>query len=118
MGGLPETGFFLRVRRCREKPGFFDCSTEPRNRVFAIDFITAKIRKKHRILYGDAPDTFQRLWRVDRQQFQQKESWGLGLAIAEAIVQQHQGKIQVSSKEGVGSCFQVHLPLASNLDRT
>jgi signal transduction histidine kinase len=66
----------------------------------------------------ELPFIFQRLWQVDREQSQQRESWGLGLAIAEAIVQRHQGKIQVSSKEGVGSCFQVRLPLASNLDRT
>jgi two-component system, OmpR family, manganese sensing sensor histidine kinase len=64
----------------------------------------------------ELPFIFQRLWQVDRQQSQQRESLGLGLAIAEAIVQRHQGKIQVTSKEGVGTCFQVRLPLASNLD--
>lgn len=55
------------------------------------------------------PFVYQRLWRVDKGRSQQRQ--GLGLAIAEAIVERHQGKIKVCSKEGVGSCFQVHLPL-------
>ncbi|MBE9168319.1 HAMP domain-containing histidine kinase [Pleurocapsales cyanobacterium LEGE 06147] len=35
----------------------------------------------------------------------QREGLGLGLAIAQAIVKQHGGKITVSSQVGVGSCF-------------
>lgn len=58
------------------------------------------------------PFIFQRFWRVDKVRTQQKEGVGLGLAIAMALVQRHQGKIKVTSKVGVGSCFQVYLPLA------
>jgi two-component system, OmpR family, manganese sensing sensor histidine kinase len=58
------------------------------------------------------PYIFQRFWRVDKVRSQQKEGVGLGLAIAQAIVQRHHGKIKVTSKLGAGSCFQVHLPLA------
>lgn len=55
---------------------------------------------------------FQRFWRAETARNQTKEGLGLGLAIAQAIVQKHLGKITVSSKVGVGSCFQVQLPLA------
>ncbi|TWH61886.1 phospho-acceptor domain-containing protein [Dulcicalothrix desertica PCC 7102] len=58
------------------------------------------------------PLVFQRFWRAETARLQAKEGLGLGLAIAQAIVQRHLGKITVSSKVGVGSCFQVHLPLA------
>jgi signal transduction histidine kinase len=58
------------------------------------------------------PFLFQRFWRVEQDKTQQQEGFGLGLAIAQTIVQQHQGKISVTSEVGVGSCFQVSLPLA------
>lgn len=37
---------------------------------------------------------------------------GLGLSISHAIIQQHRGSIELSSVEGEGSTFTVHLPLA------
>lgn len=57
------------------------------------------------------PFIFQRFWRADKARFRRVEGSGLGLAIALAIVQQHGGKIAVNSKVGVGSCFQVYLPI-------
>jgi signal transduction histidine kinase len=36
---------------------------------------------------------------------------GLGLAVAYGIIQRHQGKIEVRSKEGEGTTFTIHLPL-------
>ncbi len=36
---------------------------------------------------------------------------GLGLAVAYGIIQRHQGKIEVQSKEGEGTTFTIHLPL-------
>ncbi len=57
------------------------------------------------------PFVFDRFWRVDKGRTQPKEDRGVELAIAEAIVEQHQGKIKVGNNKGVGSCFQVHLPL-------
>lgn len=37
---------------------------------------------------------------------------GLGLVIAQAITHNHGGEITVSSQVGVGSCFQVKVPVA------
>ncbi len=36
---------------------------------------------------------------------------GLGLAVAYGIVQRHQGRIEVQSKEGEGTTFTIYLPL-------
>ena len=60
---------------------------------------------------GDLPFIFQGFWRSELAQSKNPEGFGLGLTIAYAIAQQHQGEITVSSEIGVGSCFQVHLPL-------
>jgi len=38
---------------------------------------------------------------------------GLGLSVVYGIIQQHKGWIQVESKKGMGSIFEVYLPLAS-----
>ena len=57
------------------------------------------------------PFIFRRFWRADKARFRRTEGFGLGLAIASVIAQQHGGKITVSSKLGVGSCFEVYLPL-------
>lgn len=65
---------------------------------------------------GIAPErlklVFQRFWRADRARSYRLGGQGLGLSIAQAIAQQHDGEITVSSKEGMGSCFRVRLPLA------
>jgi|GEM_PF-1753504 len=38
------------------------------------------------------------------------EGTGLGLSISHEIVKQHDGKIEVTSEVGVGSCFSVYIP--------
>jgi signal transduction histidine kinase len=40
-----------------------------------------------------------------------KEGTGLGLSISQKIVRDHSGLITVSSVEGRGASFQVHLPI-------
>ncbi len=42
---------------------------------------------------------------------QEVKGVGLGLAVSYGIIQKHNGKIEVQSKEGVGTTFTVYLPL-------
>src|SRR5262249_33462153 len=56
---------------------------------------------------------FERFYRVNRERSREMGSAGLGLAIAQWIVEQHQGRIIVESTLGAGSIFRVELPLAS-----
>jgi two-component system, OmpR family, manganese sensing sensor histidine kinase len=67
---------------------------------------------------GIAPEhlqlIFERFWRVDKARSYMDGGSGLGLAIAQAIVWQHKGEIVVTSQVGVGSCFEVRLPLDLN----
>ncbi len=39
------------------------------------------------------------------------EGTGLGLAVAEAVIRSHGGKIKLSAPSGKGTCFQITLPL-------
>ena len=55
---------------------------------------------------------FDRFWRADEARDRRKNGMGMGLSIAQTIAERHRGKIMVSSQVGVGSCFQVYLPLA------
>ena len=43
---------------------------------------------------------------------------GIGLTSVRQIVEQHEGTISVTSKEGVGTTFTVHLPLAPTTENT
>lgn len=57
------------------------------------------------------PRVFERFWRTDQARSRRDGGFGLGLAIAQAIAQQHGGEIRVQSQIGVGSEFQVRLPI-------
>jgi signal transduction histidine kinase len=50
---------------------------------------------------------------VDDRQF---AGMGLGLFICRGIVEQHGGRIHVSSRPGVGSRFQIELPLTLSIN--
>ena len=54
---------------------------------------------------------FDRFYQVDSSQTRGYEGSGLGLALAKDLVELHQGKISVNSKEGKGTTFTVTLPL-------
>jgi two-component system phosphate regulon sensor histidine kinase PhoR len=58
----------------------------------------------------EIPKIFQRFYRIDRSQ--SKGSTGLGLSIVKHILDMHGGRIVVTSKEGVGSTFEVYFPPA------
>jgi heavy metal sensor kinase len=55
---------------------------------------------------------FERFYRVNKTRSREMGGAGLGLAIAQWIVEQHHGKITVESTLGAGSIFRVELPLA------
>jgi signal transduction histidine kinase len=55
------------------------------------------------------PHIFDKFYRVENV-VHQKEGTGLGLALVRGIVDYHGGRVEVQSKEGVGSIFTVRLP--------
>lgn len=54
---------------------------------------------------------FKRFYRVDKSRSRETGGVGLGLSIAQWIVQVHHGKIEVDSKLGEGSTFKIFLPI-------
>ena len=58
------------------------------------------------------PFIFQRFWRAEQARRSKQDGLGLGLAIVDALIKKHKGKIIVNSEVNVGTCFKVYLPLA------
>ena len=54
---------------------------------------------------------FERFYRVDASRSQTISGSGLGLAIVKHIVEQHQGRISLQSKEWEGTTITVSFPL-------
>ncbi len=54
---------------------------------------------------------FQRFFRVKDEKTRNIGGTGLGLCITESIVEAHEGRIEVDSEEGQGSCFSMIFPV-------
>ncbi len=62
----------------------------------------------------DLPFIFERFYRAEKSRTRSETSgFGLGLSIAQWIVENHGGKIEVESKEGQGTTFAIWLQLLS-----
>ncbi|MCP4141110.1 MAG: HAMP domain-containing protein [Chloroflexi bacterium] len=60
----------------------------------------------------DLPHIFERFYRTEKSRTRSKNAgFGLGLSIAYWIIEKHKGKINVESKEGEGTNFEILLPL-------
>lgn len=59
----------------------------------------------------DLPHIFERFYRAEKSRTRGKSTgFGLGLSIANWIVERHEGRIEVNSKEGQGTSFAIWLP--------
>lgn len=61
----------------------------------------------------DIPSLFSRFYRINNMKMQNAEGSGLGLAITRGLVNLLGGKIKLESKVGVGSKFNVEIPVES-----
>ncbi len=59
---------------------------------------------------ADLPRIFERYYRGHRHE---GEGLGLGLFIVKGLVEAHGGRIRLESRQGVGTTFTVHLPIAT-----
>jgi two-component system, OmpR family, sensor kinase len=63
----------------------------------------------------DLPHIFERFYRAEKSRTRGKTTgFGLGLSIANWIVEKHGGRIEVVSQEGKGTTFAIWLPLFGN----
>ncbi len=62
----------------------------------------------------DLPRVFSRLYRADNPLIEGVGDTGVGLSIAKALVEAHNGRIWVDSEIGRGSTFSVLLPMSGN----
>ena len=65
------------------------------------------------IAESDLPNVFERFYRADKARTRELGGVGLGLSIGRWITEVHAGTIEVQSTPGLGSIFQIRLPIAN-----
>jgi len=60
---------------------------------------------------GISPENMRKLFTPFFTTKEKGKGVGLGLAVAHGIIQRHQGRIEVQTKEGEGTTFTIYLPL-------
>jgi len=58
----------------------------------------------------DLSRVFEPFVQINRSVFHQQEGTGLGLAICKSLVEQHGGRVEISSRQGMGTTVSVILP--------
>jgi len=58
------------------------------------------------------PHLFEAFYRVNSPKTRGITGTGLGLSVVRKIAEAHNGRVEVQSREGEGSTFTVHIPLA------
>ncbi|MEK5097442.1 MULTISPECIES: sensor histidine kinase [Bacillus] len=78
--------------------------SEDQNLVLAVEDNGTGIEEKH------LPHLFERFYRAEASRSRKYGGAGLGLAITKSIVDAHQGSIEVKSKPGKRTVFQIRMP--------
>jgi signal transduction histidine kinase/DNA-binding response OmpR family regulator len=60
---------------------------------------------------NEVDQVFDRFYTVNRKGFEKFEGTGIGLTLVKELTELHKGQIAVKSKEGVGSEFEVKIPI-------
>lgn len=63
------------------------------------------------ISFEDIEKVFDRFYQSSNPKFSRQGGTGVGLALSKEIAHLHQGELTVTSEEGKGSCFKLHLPV-------
>ena len=96
----------MATRKRKSKMGRPRIVQNPRR--LAVDFERGDVEALEEA--EDLPYVFDRFWRGDPSRSHKEGSLGLGLAIAQQLVEAHGGRILVESDWGQGATFTMELP--------